>query len=230
MDVAIREVDYGKVRNAVGSRLVQGPLHGWLPHSRSDRRYHRGPRRGGLPAFKPLVEKTAQNFTIKQLAADKAYLSRENLQQVHDLGGAAYIPFKSNSVPGEAGTLWEKLYHFYSMHRDEFDKRYHVRSQVESVFSMIKAKFRDGLRSRSNVAMKNEVLAKIVAHNVCCLIMSQIELGIDVQFWGEPTADAAPEPTAAVVGAAPVVADEPADEPAPVVTPARSRALAMCGA
>jgi hypothetical protein len=63
--------------------------------------------------------------------------------------------------------------------------RYHKRSNVESVFSMVKAKFRGHVRSKGDVAMKNEVLAKLLCHNLCCLIMSQFELGIDPVFWGE---------------------------------------------
>jgi transposase len=142
------------------------------------------------PQFKPLVEKTAQNFAIKEVPADKAYLSRENLELVHNLGATAYIPFKSNSTQGEAGTVWEKMYHFYSMSRDKFDQHYHQRSNAESAFSMIKAKFRDHVRSKTDVAMRNEVLCKVLAHNICCLIMSQCELGIDVEFWGERPARA----------------------------------------
>ena len=137
------------------------------------------------PQFKPLVEKTAKKFTVKEVVADKAYLSHENLELVHNLGGTAYIPFKVNSVQGEAGTIWEKMFHFFSMNRDQFDKHYHQRSNAESAFSMLKAKFRDHVRSKTNVAMKNEVLCKVIAHNICCLIMSQCELGIDVQFWGQ---------------------------------------------
>jgi hypothetical protein len=146
------------------------------------------------PQFKPLVEKTAVNFTIKEVPADKAYLSHENLELVHNLGGTAYIPFKSNSQPGEPGSLWERMYHYYSLHRDAFDKHYHQRSNAESVFSMVKAKFRDHVRSKAPVAMKNEVLCKILAHNICCLIMSQCELGIDVQFWGDQPAEAEADP------------------------------------
>jgi hypothetical protein len=56
-------------------------------------------------------------------------------------------------------------------------------SNVESVFSMIKAKFRDHVRSKTNVAMVNEVLCKIVCHNICCLIQESHELGIDTAFW-----------------------------------------------
>jgi hypothetical protein len=48
---------------------------------------------------------------------------------------------------------------------------------------MIKAKFRDHVRSRTDTAMKNEVLCKILCHNICCLIQSQCELGIDPTFW-----------------------------------------------
>ncbi len=70
------------------------------------------------PQFKALVEKTAENFTVKEVPADKAYLSHDNLELVDSLGGTAYIPFKSNSVAGEAGTLWEKMFHFYSLNRD----------------------------------------------------------------------------------------------------------------
>ena len=35
---------------------------------------------------------------------------------------------------------------------------------------MIKAKFRDHVRSKTPVAMVNEVLCKIICHNICVLI------------------------------------------------------------
>jgi hypothetical protein len=176
------------------------------------------------PQFKPLVAKTAEHFTVKEVAADKAYLSNENLEQVADLGGTPFIPFKINSTSGEPGSLWEKLFHFYSLNKDEYMARYHRRSNVESVFSMVKAKFRDFVRSKTDTAMRNEVLCKFIAHNVCCLIMSQLELGIDVLFWGDAQAEraeAAPAPT--VAPAAPVApvapARQDAERPAPRFMP-----------
>jgi transposase len=60
--------------------------------------------------------------------------------------------------------------------------RYHKRSNVESTFSMIKAKFRDHVRSKSDTAVVNEVLCKILAHNICCVIIAVYELGIDPTF------------------------------------------------
>jgi transposase len=60
---------------------------------------------------------------------------------------------------------------------------YHKRSNVETTFSMIKAKFGDGLRSKTITAQKNEALCKVLAHNLCCVIQSIYELGIEPTFW-----------------------------------------------
>jgi transposase len=142
------------------------------------------------PQFKPLVEATAQNFTVKEVPADKAYLSRDNLELLHQMGGTAFVPFKTNSTSGEPGSLWERLFHFYQFRRDDFLKHYHQRSNAESTFSMVKAKFRDHVRSKTDRAMVNEVLCKFLCHNLCVLIQSQCELGIEPVFWGdEPKAD-----------------------------------------
>src|SRR5262249_17948322 len=133
--------------------------------------------------------------TIREVPCDKAYLSHDNLALVEKLGGTAYIPFKSNSVQGQAGTLWEKMFHYFNFRREEFLQHYHQRSNVESAFSMIKAKFRDHVRSKADVAMANEVYCKLICHNICCLIQSQCELGIEPVFWqNEPVGEAGESP------------------------------------
>jgi transposase len=136
------------------------------------------------PLLKPLVEKTAENFTIKEVPADKGYLSKENLALVEKLGAEAFIPFKVNSGPNGDG-IWDKTFHYYSFHREDFLKHYHQRSNAESTFSMVKAKFRDHVRSKTDTAMKNEVLCKFLCHNICVLIQSQCELGIAPVFWDD---------------------------------------------
>ena len=135
------------------------------------------------PQFRPLVEATAQNFKLGEVVADKAYLSRENLELVERLGGEVFVPFKSNSVTGEAGSVLERLFFYYQFRRAEFLTHYHQRSNAESTFSMIKAKFRDHVRSRTDAAMRNEVYCKFLCHNICVLIQSQCELGIEAEFW-----------------------------------------------
>jgi hypothetical protein len=49
------------------------------------------------------------------------------------------------------------MFHYYCFNKDEFLSHYHKRSNVESTFSMIKAKFRDHVRSRTDAGMMNEV-------------------------------------------------------------------------
>ena len=75
--------------------------------------------------------------------------------------------------------VWEKMFHFFSFKQDEFLAHYHKRSNVESTFSMIKANSVTPFGSKSFVAMKNEALCKLLAHNICCLISAMYELGID---------------------------------------------------
>ena len=77
------------------------------------------------------------------------------------------------------------MFHFYNFNRDEYMAHYHKRSNVESTFSMVKAKFGDSLASKTDTAMVNESLCKILCHNICCLIQSQCELGIEAKFWGQ---------------------------------------------
>lgn len=130
-----------------------------------------------------MLETTAQNFTIKEVPADKAYLSHDNLALIEGVGGTPFIPFKSNSLPGEAGSLWEKMYLYYAFQREEFLTHYHQRSNVESTFSMVQAKFKTFVRSKTDVAMKNEVLCKFLCHNIVVVHQSQIELNIEPVFW-----------------------------------------------
>jgi transposase len=139
---------------------------------------------GDSNSFVPLVEATAQNgFNLRSVTADKAYSGRKNLQAVDELGGTAYIPFKENAR-GTAGNceLWRKMFHYYRFNRDDFLSHYHERSNVESTFSMIKAKFGGKLRSKTDTAITNEALCKILCHNICCLIQSMYEFGIDLNL------------------------------------------------
>ena len=108
------------------------------------------------PFFKGLVEKTAvSGFQMKEVSADKGYLGATNMLATLQHGAMPYIPFKTNSVPDSRGSygpkseLWTKMYHFYALHRAEFLQHYHKRSNVETTFHMIKAKFGQRLRSRT---------------------------------------------------------------------------------
>ena len=141
--------------------------------------------------FPGLVATTAEHFTLGDVTADKAYLSADNLEHVEKLGGHPFIPFKTNCVPDKNGPTWERLFHLFALERENFLKRYHQRSNVESTFSAVKRKFGDSVRSKTPTAMTNEVLAKLVCHNIVCCIHEAHELGIEVGF-GEKADE--PEP------------------------------------
>jgi transposase/predicted nucleic acid-binding Zn finger protein len=149
------------------------------------------------PQFRPLVKATAERFTVKEVSADKAYASNENFEAVADVGGVGYIAFKANATGGVGG-LFGKMFHHYAANRDEYLRHYHKRSNAESTFSMVKAKFGDAVKSKTETAMKNEVLAKILLHNLCCLIMSQCELGIEPVFWSTEKMSQPKEPAMSV--------------------------------
>jgi hypothetical protein len=71
------------------------------------------------------------------------------------------------------------MFHLFSFQRDTFLSRYHQRSNVETTFSMIKAKFGDSLKSKSDTGQMNEVLCKVICHNLCVLISCIHEIGLD---------------------------------------------------
>ncbi|MBM3200197.1 SWIM zinc finger family protein [Candidatus Woesearchaeota archaeon] len=64
----------------------------------------------------------------------------------------------------------------------EFGRPNHYRSNSETVFHMIKSKFRDNIRSKTQTAQTNELLCKILCHNLCVVIQEMIELGIQATF------------------------------------------------
>ena len=131
--------------------------------------------------LKPLMERTAEQFKIGDVCADKAYLSEYNLQAIADIGGKAFIPFKSNSAPTRRG-VWNTAFHYFNLHREEFLAHYHQRSNVESAFSAIKRKFGDSVKAKNVQSMKCEVLAKFLCQNLSCLIHTMEEVGIDLNF------------------------------------------------
>ncbi|HKO99772.1 MAG TPA: transposase [Pyrinomonadaceae bacterium] len=144
------------------------------------------------PKFEGLVKATAKNFVMQEVSADKAYLSAKNLQVVVDHHAQPYIPFKSNSVafdkyqPTRAfPAIWKSMFHLYHYNAERFMQSYHKRSNVETAFHMIKSKFGIALRSKTKTAQINEALCKVLCHNICCLIQSIFELGIDPTFWSE---------------------------------------------
>ncbi|MGA2527979.1 MAG: transposase [Acidimicrobiales bacterium] len=148
-----------------------------------------GPDSSDYNQFIPLLAGTAENFTFRDVTADKAYSGRTTLGAVEDFGGTPYIPFRGDfaglgegiapHLPTAKATTWTKMFHLFAYQRDTFLSHYSQRSNVETTFSMIKRKFGDSLRSKSEVGQMNEVLCKVIAHNLCVLIAAVHEMKLE---------------------------------------------------
>jgi transposase len=129
-----------------------------------------------------LLDKTAENFTVQEVSADKGYSSIDNHNEIAKHGATPFIVFKDNANgAGKNGdkrdrSVWQKMFHFFSFNHTEYMEHYHKRSNVESTFSMVKAKTGDSVRS------KTEALCKFLCHNICCLISAFYELRIEAKF------------------------------------------------
>jgi transposase len=119
---------------------------------------------------------------MREVSADKGYASKSNSEAIANLGATPFISFASHHR-GNGGGKWAEMYYYFQSKRDEFLAHYHKRSNVESTFSMMKRKFGDSVRSKTDTAMTNEVLCKVLCHNLVVLIHETYELGIDPVFW-----------------------------------------------
>jgi transposase len=130
----------------------------------------------------PMLETTARNFKVAEVSADKGYGSLKNTDAVFAVGATPFIAFKNNSN-GMVGGKFQEMFHYFMYRRQEFLQHYHKRSNVESTFSMMKRKFGDSIRSKTDIAMINETLCKVLCHNLVVLIHEMQELGIEATFW-----------------------------------------------
>ncbi len=137
---------------------------------------------GDSPMLPKLVKATAKAFTISEVSADAAYGSAANVATIAAHNGTPFIAFRRNST-GKASALFEQMFHYFQFKREDFLQHYHKRSNVESTFSMMKRKFGDSLRSKTDTALVNETLCKVLCHNLVVLIHEMHELGISPVFW-----------------------------------------------
>jgi len=133
-----------------------------------------------------MVKETAENFMIREVCADPAYLSKKNCQIIEDVGALPYILPKKNTKIIAYNTknafAWQRMVWLWKAKQDVFLQHYHQRSNVESTFSMMKRKFLPYIRSKTEQAQFNEMLCKVVCHNLSVLSNALYELNIDIDF------------------------------------------------
>ncbi|ADI74361.1 transposase IS4 family protein [Methanohalobium evestigatum Z-7303] len=132
--------------------------------------------------FSDLIYRTAERFNIEEISADKAYSSKSNIELIRKLGAEPFIPFKNNLTGKSRGVSeWAEEYRKFVNNKAEFSKHFGNRNKVESVFNMMKSKFGVQLKSRDEQALINEVLCKVLCHNICVLIHEVNENNVELQ-------------------------------------------------
>ncbi len=131
-----------------------------------------------------LLYKAKGNFNIKEVSADKAYSSKLVFRIIEALGAMPYIPFKNTSKEPspENPDIWNQMFLYFRNNKEEFMQHYHKRSNVESVFSMVKVRLGEHLKCKNYTAQRNELVMKFICHNICCLIQEMYENGVEVDF------------------------------------------------
>jgi transposase len=136
--------------------------------------------------FKALFDTTSKNFDIVAISADKGYCSQENYDIVGRNGATPYIAFLSHVKATTGNKYWKESFNRFKSNPQEYKDGYHQRSNAESAFSAIKRKYGNSLRTRkSEAAMKNEILCKILCHNIVVLIHEMHKGHVHRPFWGK---------------------------------------------
>ncbi len=132
----------------------------------------------------PLILKASSNFNIKEFSGDKAYSTKMVYRILGAMGSIPYIPFKKNTkdVSENSPEIWNNMFLLFKDKREEWEKHYHKRSNVETTFAMVKRRLGEHLLSKNYVAQRNELMMKFLCHNICCLIQAIFDHRIRVNF------------------------------------------------
>lgn len=126
-------------------------------------------KRHDCPLFEELVKTPIKNgFEIKTVLADSGYMSKDNYALCQELGiSNVFIDFRSN-VTGKhsKSNLWRESFKIWKEQKEIWKSTYRFRVLVEGVFSAIKRKNINWLRSRKENAMDVEILLKCFVYNL----------------------------------------------------------------
>ena len=121
------------------------------------------------PPFKKLISTPLKNgFKIKTLLADAGYSGKNNYALCQELGiFNVFIDFKKNaSLKRAKSSIWKEKLKLYKEQKEIWNETYRFRVLIEGVFSAIKKKNLNYLRSKKENAMDVEVLLKALVYNL----------------------------------------------------------------
>lgn len=123
------------------------------------------------------------NFAPKFITGDKAYSTYRIHQIIQSMDALPFIVFQKSANPGKKSPeIWKRMYRYFKNNQEQFMKYYHRRSNVETVFAMIKMRLGEFLKSKNYEAQRNELLMKFIVHNITCLVSEIFENDVHINF------------------------------------------------
>ena len=123
------------------------------------------------PFFSELLTRVKKNgFNIKTLLADAAYMSKSNYSLAQSFNMQSFIDFRRGvNLRRAKSKAWRDQLTMYRQEPEKWHESYRFRVLIESVFSSIKRKGNNYLRSRKFESQQSEMLLKILVSNLCII-------------------------------------------------------------
>ena len=142
-----------------------------------------------------IPELVAREYDVEKFLLDGGYNATEIRDLVVDaLGATPYVPWGSRSKRAislpwrdkvKHGPLIEQIYSAFKTDEGKaFKEEYRYRVKVENLFSSIKTRFGGSVRATHDSGPENEVLLKLICHNVHMLLLAAKVYGLDPTFGG----------------------------------------------
>ena len=153
-------------KRGIVSRKMFDKLHILLsPHSNILTCAVTAGRRHDSPIFKKMFKKIPKG--TGNVTLDPAYLSKQNCHMIEEKGRMPFIRPKKNSVAKGYGSM-AKMLRYCKENPDEFYDKYHQRSLVENAFSVIKERFGNVIRAKTELMRQLNLTLKCICYNLVC--------------------------------------------------------------
>ena len=136
------------------------------------------------PYLKPILRQIVQLYDhVRLIAADSAFLSRENCASIAELDAKPRIMPKGNvSLKAKGFKAWRDMLIKFTNETESWLRDYHTRSVMETINSTMKRVAPTPLRKRLTLRLATEILARICVYNLRQLAYLKYTHNIHLDF------------------------------------------------
>lgn len=126
--------------------------------------------------FREHVDKTVRNFQINEWSGDGMYWAKDNCKKISEIEAKPYFNCKKSWNGKQSGVpSWKEMNQESKDNKEEYDKHYHKRSNIETANQMKKMLHGDKVYSELKSARINEESFRWVNHNINVLNRAKYE-------------------------------------------------------